>query len=159
MRRASLEPRPKLFEMRTRELTDEFPAHVAANWLGHSNTIAGKHYRQTITSQARPEIRSTQRQNCGEPVRTQRKGKKVIHGNFNAPRGLPIFRVGDTGPATPPKSPGNMPSQLNGAAESAALDADLAIINAAWPLLAAHSRSIIVGMSRKAVAKVAKGEP
>jgi integrase len=51
IRRAGLQPWPKLFQnlraTRATELSDEFPAHVAADWLGHSNTIADRHYRQT----------------------------------------------------------------------------------------------------------------
>ncbi len=50
--RAGLKPWPKLFQnlraTRATELADMpgIPAHVAAEWLGHSNTIADKHYRQ-----------------------------------------------------------------------------------------------------------------
>jgi len=51
IRRAGLKPWPKLFQnlraTRATELADEYPTHVAADWLGHSATIADKHYRQT----------------------------------------------------------------------------------------------------------------
>jgi integrase len=51
IRRAGLKPWPKLFQnlraTRATELADEYPTHVAADWLGHSTTIADKHYRQT----------------------------------------------------------------------------------------------------------------
>lgn len=51
IRRAKLKPWPKLFQnlraTRATELADEFPSQVAADWLGHSVTIADKHYRQT----------------------------------------------------------------------------------------------------------------
>ncbi len=51
IRRAGLEPWPKLFQnlraTRATELADDYPSHVAADWLGHSATIADKHYRQT----------------------------------------------------------------------------------------------------------------
>ena len=51
IRRAGLKPWPKLFQnlraTRATELADQFPTHVAADWLGHSTTIADKHYRQT----------------------------------------------------------------------------------------------------------------
>jgi integrase len=47
---AGLEPWPKLFvnlrASRATELAAEFPGHVAAAWLGHSNAIANRHYRQ-----------------------------------------------------------------------------------------------------------------
>jgi hypothetical protein len=57
--------------------------------------------------------------------------------------------MGDTGPATTTKSSGKTLSGMSGAAESAALDADLAIVVGAWPLLGAHAKSIIIGMARK----------
>ena len=51
IKRASLKPWPKLFQnlraTRATELAESFPAHVAAEWLGHSTVIADKHYRQT----------------------------------------------------------------------------------------------------------------
>lgn len=51
IRWAAPKPWPKLFQnlraTRATELADEYPAHVAASWLGHSNMIAEKHYRQT----------------------------------------------------------------------------------------------------------------
>jgi hypothetical protein len=41
---------PKLFQnlraSRTTELAAEYPAHVAAYWLGHSTLVASKHYWQ-----------------------------------------------------------------------------------------------------------------
>lgn len=50
IRRAGLEPWPKLFQnlraSRATELANEFPAHVAAAWLGHSTIVANKHYWQ-----------------------------------------------------------------------------------------------------------------
>lgn len=52
IRKAGLTPWPKLFQnlraTRATELAEEFPAHVAATWLGHSNTVADRHYRQTV---------------------------------------------------------------------------------------------------------------
>lgn len=48
--KASLTPWPKLFQnlraSRATELAAQHPAHVAATWLGHSTTIAQKHYWQ-----------------------------------------------------------------------------------------------------------------
>jgi len=50
IRRAGLEPWPKLFQnlraSRATELAAEHPAHVAAAWLGHSTLVASKHYWQ-----------------------------------------------------------------------------------------------------------------
>jgi hypothetical protein len=51
IKRAGLSPWPKLFQnlraSRATELAGEFPAHVAAEWLGHSTMIAQRHYWQT----------------------------------------------------------------------------------------------------------------
>jgi integrase len=48
--RAGLTTWPKLFQnlraTRATELAKEFPAHVAAAWLGHSTLVASKHYWQ-----------------------------------------------------------------------------------------------------------------
>jgi integrase len=50
IQRAGLTPWPKLFQnlraTRATELVHDFPSHVAAAWLGHSEIIAQKHYRQ-----------------------------------------------------------------------------------------------------------------
>ena len=49
--RAGLTPWPKLFQnlraTRATELAAEFPAHVAADWMGHSAMVAQKHYWRT----------------------------------------------------------------------------------------------------------------
>jgi len=48
--KAGLSPWPKLFQnlraSRATELANEYPAHVAAAWLGHSTIVANKHYWQ-----------------------------------------------------------------------------------------------------------------
>lgn len=48
--RAGLKPWPKLFQnlraIRATELANEYPPHVAAEWLGHSTLVANKHYWQ-----------------------------------------------------------------------------------------------------------------
>jgi hypothetical protein len=87
------------------------------------------------------------------------EGQKEIHRNFNVPRGLPILAVGDPGPAPLARSSGKTLVPPSGAAEYAAIDAELATIIDAWRWIAPHSRSIILGMSRKAAAKAARQEP
>ena len=51
IRRAGLTPWPRLFHnlrsSRQTELTDRFPAHVVASWLGNSEEVARRHYLQT----------------------------------------------------------------------------------------------------------------
>jgi len=48
LRRAGLSPWPKIFQnlrsTRATELAAQFPAHVAAEWMGHSTVVADKHY-------------------------------------------------------------------------------------------------------------------
>ena len=50
VRNAGLTPWPKLFQnlraSRATELAEVYPGHVAAAWLGHTEAIANKHYRQ-----------------------------------------------------------------------------------------------------------------
>ena len=53
------------------------------------------------------------------------------------------------------KSPEKTTVSSSSAAESAAIDAQLAIVIDAWPSIAPHSRSIMVGMARKAIEKAA----
>ncbi|MBL9164421.1 MAG: site-specific integrase [Planctomycetaceae bacterium] len=49
--KAGLKPWPKLFQnlraTRATELAADYPAHVAADWLGHSTMVAQKHYWRT----------------------------------------------------------------------------------------------------------------
>ena len=51
IRRAGLTPWPRLWQnfraTRATELADQYPSHVAAAWLGHTERIADRHYRQT----------------------------------------------------------------------------------------------------------------
>ena len=50
IKRAGLKPWPKLWQnlrsTRETELADQFPAHVAAAWIGNSVAVAVKHYLQ-----------------------------------------------------------------------------------------------------------------
>jgi hypothetical protein len=51
IRRAGLEPWPKLFQnlrsTRETELAEVFPMHVLCSWIGNSQNVAKKHYLQT----------------------------------------------------------------------------------------------------------------
>ena len=45
---ARLKPWPKPWlNMRATELADQFPSHVCASWLGHTEAVADAHYRMT----------------------------------------------------------------------------------------------------------------
>ncbi|MGD9724021.1 MAG: hypothetical protein AB7O59_21705 [Pirellulales bacterium] len=50
IRRAGLEPWPKLFQnlrsTRETELAESFPMHVVCEWIGNSAAVAAKHYLQ-----------------------------------------------------------------------------------------------------------------
>ncbi len=50
IRRAGLEPWPKLFQnlrsTRQTELAEQFPQHVVCDWIGNTNAVAAKHYLQ-----------------------------------------------------------------------------------------------------------------
>lgn len=61
--KAGVKPWPKLFAnlraTRATELAAEFPAHVAATWLGHSTLVAQKHYWQTTDADFERAARTT----------------------------------------------------------------------------------------------------
>ena len=50
IRRAGLEPWPKLFQnlrsTRETELAEEYPMHVVCAWIGNTKSVAAKHYLQ-----------------------------------------------------------------------------------------------------------------
>ncbi len=54
IRRAGFEPWPRAWNnlraSRATELAEDFPGHVAAAWLGHTEEIANAHYRQVLPS-------------------------------------------------------------------------------------------------------------
>ena len=62
IRRAGLEPWPKLFQnlrsTRETELAEEYPIHVVCEWIGNSKAIASKHYLQVTDDHFR---RATQK--------------------------------------------------------------------------------------------------
>lgn len=59
--RAGLTPWPRLWQnfraTRATELADQFPSHVAAAWLGHTERIADQHYRQVTSTHYEQAIR------------------------------------------------------------------------------------------------------
>ena len=105
--RAGLRPWPKLFQnlraTRATELADAYPAHVAAEWLGHTTQIADKHYRQTTEDhfdRANGKAQQKAQQSASELEGTgenREERQKEIHEKTNVPRGLPLLGVGDTG--------------------------------------------------------------
>ena len=113
--RAGLKPWPKVFQnlraTRATELVDQFPAHVATAWLGHSEKVARKHYRQVtddhfaaaISQSAANALQTLRaRGNLGALNQTQKAKKpldleslallaikEVAEGGLEPPRGLP----------------------------------------------------------------------
>ena len=65
IRRAGLEPWPKLFQnlrsTRETELADEFPMHVVCKWIGNSQPVAAKHYLQLTDEHFERAIGGVQR--------------------------------------------------------------------------------------------------
>lgn len=59
------------------------------------------------------------------------------------------------GTEQPSESSGKGAVSSSGAAESAALAAQLAIVVDAWSMITPHCRSIVVGMARKAILQAA----
>jgi hypothetical protein len=150
-----LEPWSKLFQnlraTRATELADEFPPHVAADWLGHSTMIADKHYRQTTADHfaraLHPALQSPAATDGSDGNEGRSECEKPL--NVQKNRVLPIEEVGDTRLAHQSKPSGNHALSSIGAVKSAA-DSELNLVVDAWPQLTAHSRAIILGMARKA---------
>jgi hypothetical protein len=66
---------------------------------------------------------------------------------------LSLYQVGVTELDPTAKSSENLQTPSSGAAESAAVDPDLAIVIKAWELFTAPSQSFIVEMARDVIAK------
>ena len=63
IRRAGLEPWPKLFQnlrsTRETELAEEFPTHVVCAWIGNSEAVAKKHYLQVTEGHFKKATQNT----------------------------------------------------------------------------------------------------
>ena len=91
--KAGLTPWPKLFHnlraTRATELAAEFPAHVAAEWLGHSTMVAQKHYWRVTDADFEKATAATALQN---PVQsgavttgTEHRSVAICAGNHEIP--------------------------------------------------------------------------
>jgi integrase len=108
IQKAGVKPWPKLFQnlrsSRATELAAEHPAHVAAEWLGHSTLVARKHYWQVTEAdfeQASGALHLRSSEASQGMARQRSDGAK--HAD-NCDVSQPVaFRVGDTGlePVTP----------------------------------------------------------
>ncbi len=116
IKRAGLAPWPKLWQnlrsSRATELADQFPSHVCTAWLGHTEAVADKHYRQVtddhfakaagIKRALQNPVQQAHVQGCMEVNGLPTQGAKT--GFFTALQGdaLPCngreeVQVGDTG--------------------------------------------------------------
>jgi len=113
---AGVKPWPKLFQnlraSRATELAADYPAHVAADWLGHSTLVAQKHYWQTTDTDFDKAV-STKSEALQNAVQSEavaisgdKESKKEPVETTASYSGLPLVTacsVGDTGlePVTP----------------------------------------------------------
>ena len=111
IRRAGLEPWPKLFQnlrsTRETELAEQFPIHVVCDWIGNSKSVALKNYLQVTDghfekatqnpTQTVHDTSDSERQRFGK---SSRMSEETHNGNSCQP--LPIVKVGRAGlePAT-----------------------------------------------------------
>jgi integrase len=108
--KAKLAAWPKLFQnlraSRATELAAEFPAHVAAEWMGHSTVVADKHYWRVTDSDFDRAIclaKSLQQPTeTGEPNGNRRNAENKKSLSVLISRIVNRCRVGDAGlePAT-----------------------------------------------------------
>jgi integrase len=108
---AGLKPWPKLFQnlraTRATEVADipQVPAHAAAEWLGHSNTIADRHYRQVTEehfARALQFCAANAQQQSAETGKTDGIDRNIEKQETPEVEESPIMNtclVGDAGPA------------------------------------------------------------
>ena len=86
IKRAGLKPWPKLWQnlrsTRETELADQFPAHVAAAWIGNSVAVAVKHYLQ-VTDEHFSEAAQNAAQKVHETARNDSKLATSSEREFN----------------------------------------------------------------------------
>ena len=109
IRRAGLEPWPKLFQnlrsTRETELAEQYPIHVVCAWIGNSKAVAAKHYLQVTDDHfAKATQDPTQtvhdRSDCDGQAQQDTPRKSLAD---NAGQPLPIVQVAEAGlePARP----------------------------------------------------------
>lgn len=172
IRRAGLKPWPKLFQnlraTRATELADEYPSHVAAEWLGHTETIADNFYRQTTDKHFAKAVGEAVQKAVHSCAVTRLQGDVTeplycdITGEYDELRYFTVLQVGDTGLETIPDSSGKTQvstQAVQKAVQVVQLPPGLASVVRHWPSLPLHSRRIIVGMARKAAERIEGGSP
>jgi len=99
IRRAGLEPWPKLFQnlrsTRETELAETFPVHVVCAWLGNTQAVANKHYLQVTEEHfekaAGDEAEKAARKQAQQAAVSDGKGRKSAPESAPLSRGIPIF--------------------------------------------------------------------
>jgi integrase len=100
LRRAGVPAWPKLFQncraSRATELAAEYPAHVAAEWLGHSTLVAQKHYWRVTEEDFARAIAEPSEKAVQNPVQSGSicrgsRGGKPVHQNAKTPEKIGVF--------------------------------------------------------------------
>ncbi|MCE9591915.1 MAG: site-specific integrase [Planctomycetes bacterium] len=91
IRRAGLEPWPKLFQnlrsTRETELAEKFPMHVVCKWIGNSQAIAAKHYLQLTSEHFDRAVAGAPAQ--GEKQAAQNAAQQPSETPRNEPKAVP----------------------------------------------------------------------
>jgi hypothetical protein len=135
----------------------QFFDRVAAAWMGRGTVVGGKHYWRVTDADYDRAIQKAQ-QKASQDMRIDRQGpeqKSEKPGDFESHRVPMVDLVLPVGTEQPSESAGKVAIPSSDAAQNAAVDAGQATVINAWPVLAPHCRSIIVGMARKAILKAA----
>jgi integrase len=90
IRRAGLEPWPKLFQnlraTRQTEVEEDFPSHVVCAWLGNSVRVARKHYLQVTEAHFDRAIAKTTRQTAQQMLeRAGERGSQSVETKTKTP--------------------------------------------------------------------------
>ena len=91
IKRAGLVPWPKLFQnlraTRETELMETYPSHVVISWIGHSETVARKHYLQTTDAHFEKAVANPVALQLCESAGTEATVKKKNPAKLNVLRG------------------------------------------------------------------------
>lgn len=113
--KAGVKPWPKLFQnlraTRATELAAEFPAHVAADWLGHSTMVAQKHYWRTTDADFEKAVREAVHQEATSGNNEPQEAETVTADCGNSEDfGLNQYARRDSNPQPPGSKPGALSS-------------------------------------------------
>ena len=91
IRRADLEPWPKLFQnlrsTRETELAEEYPMHVVCKWIGNSQPVAAQHYLQLTDEHFERALRGNH--GAGESEAAQNAAQNLHEMTRNTPKQRP----------------------------------------------------------------------